>query len=317
MEFDQKNFRPTYRLLMGAPGASHALRIAERYGIPKKIVDRAREGLGVQALDMATMMEQLELSQRQARLAQGEADRRSEELRKAEQKAARKLAEAEEIRKTAHSKANEVIEAALREIRIEAARLFDELKKGPQDQRVHQTVRDQLKGLQEVGQDFANEFLPKAKKADSGTKFSKGMSVRIDGYAQVGTIVEDPKGKTVVVQMGPIKMTVSLSNLSVAQPSPSSLQKPRASVQLQKSINATTEIHLRHMRAEEAIRDLEKFVDDAMLAGLPTIRIVHGKGEGILRKVTQDYLRKHPGVASFRDGEPSEGGHGATIATFR
>ena len=318
MEFDQKNFRPTYRLLMGAPGASHALRIAERYGIPKKIVERARDGLGVQALDMATMMEQLELSQRQARIAQGDADRRSEELRKAEQKAARKLAEAEEIRKTAHSKANEVIEAALREIRIEASRLFEELKKAPGDQRVHQSVRDQLKQLQEVGQDFAAEFLPKAKKGNGAAtgSFSKGMSVRIDGYSQIGTIVEEPKGKTAVVQMGPIKMTVALSSLTATQPSPSAGLKPRSSVQLQKAVSATTEIHLRHMRAEEAIRDLEKFVDDAMLAGLPTIRIVHGKGEGILRKVTQDYLRKHPGVASFRDGEPSEGGHGATIATF-
>jgi DNA mismatch repair protein MutS2 len=319
MEFDQKNFRPTYRLLMGAPGASHALRIAERYGIPKKVVERAREGLGVQALDMATMMEQLELSQRQARIAQGEADRRSEELRKAEQRAARKLAEAEEIRRTAHSKANEVIEAALREIRLEAARVFEELKKSPTDQKVHQSVRDQLKQLQEVGKEFADEFLPRPNRA-AGAKvgtFHKGMSVRIDGYTQVGIIVVEPTGQTAVVQMGPIKMTVGLSSLTVTQPALSGGHKPRASVQLQKAINATTEIHLRHMRAEEAIRDLEKFVDDAMLAGLPTIRIVHGKGEGILRKVTQEFLKKHPGVASFRDGEPSEGGHGATIATFR
>ena len=319
MEFDQKNFRPTYRLLMGAPGASHALRIAERYGIPKRIVERAREGLGVQAIDMAMMMEQLELSQRQARIAQGEADRRSEELRKSEQRAAKKLAEADEIRKTAHTKANEIIEAALREIRLESTRLFEELKQSPGDQRVHQKVRDQLKELQQVGKDFADEFLPRpSKTAPLVTEtFSKGMSVRISGYTQIGTIVDEPKGKVAVVQMGPIKMTVALSSLTPTQPSVTGGHKPRSSVQLQKAINASTEIHLRHMRAEEAIRDLEKFVDDAMLAGLPTIRIIHGKGEGILRKVTQEFLRKHPGVSSFRDGEPSEGGHGATIATFR
>jgi len=319
MEFDQKNFRPTYRLLIGAPGASHALRIAERYGIPKKVVDRAREGLGAQALDMATMMEQLEQSQRQARIAQGEADRRADELRKAEQRAARKLAEAEEIRKNAHSKAHEIIEAALREIRIEASRVFEELKRSPSDQRVHQAVRDQLKQLQEVGQDFANEFLPKGSKGESANvdALKKGMSVRIEGYTQIGTLVDEPKGKNAIVQMGPIKITVPVSSLTTTAPAPSAGLKPRSSVQLQKAIHATTEIHLRQMRAEEAIRDLEKFVDDAMLAGLPSIRIIHGKGEGILRKVTQEFLKKHPGVASFRDGEPSEGGHGATIATFR
>ena len=84
MEFDPKTLRPTYRLLMGAPGASQALRIAERYGIPKGIVEAARGNLGVQAQDVAAMMEQLELSQRRARIAQSEADRRADELRKAE-----------------------------------------------------------------------------------------------------------------------------------------------------------------------------------------------------------------------------------------
>jgi DNA mismatch repair protein MutS2 len=262
-------------------------------------------------------MEQLELSQRQARIAQSEADRRAEELRKAEQRAARKLAEAEEIRKTAHSKANDIIEAALREIRLEASTIFEELKRAPHDQKALQAGREKLKQLQEIGQDFASEFLPKSKTpAGPVGTFQKGMSVRIDGYSQVGTIVEEPKSKSAIVQVGPMKITVPLTTLTPAA-APAVATRPRASMQLQKAINATTEIHLRHMRAEEAIRDLEKFVDDALLAGLPSIRIIHGKGEGILRKVTQEFLKKHPGVASFRDGEPSEGGHGATIATFR
>jgi DNA mismatch repair protein MutS2 len=82
-------------------------------------------------------------------------------------------------------------------------------------------------------------------------------------------------------------------------------------------MTATTEILLINLRAEQAERDLEKFLDDAVLAGLPSVRIVHGKGEGILRKVTQDYLKSHPSVLNFRDGEPAEGGHGVTIASFK
>jgi DNA mismatch repair protein MutS2 len=319
MEFDPKSLRPTYRLIMGAPGASHALRIAERYGIPPEIVEHAREGLGDQAQDVARMMERLEQAQRQARIAQGEADRRTQELRRAEQRAARKLEEADEIRKTANSKANEVIEAALREIRLEASRLFDELKKAPVDPRVQERVRKGLRELDEVGRDFAAEFVPKPKRAAGAAvgALRKGATVRLEGYTQVGTLLEDPRDDSVQVQLGPLKMTVPVHRLHPVDKPSGTLVKPRANIRLQKAISATTEIMLINKRAEDATRELERFVDDAMLAGIPSVRIVHGKGEGILRKVTHEFLKGHPGVANFRDGEPAEGGAGVTIATFQ
>jgi len=317
MEFDSKTLQPTYRLLMGAPGASHALRIAERYGIPKDVVDRAREGLGEQAQDLAIMMERLEHSQRQARQAQSDADRRAADLKRAEQKAARKLAEAEEIRQNAHGRANEVIEAALREIRLEATRLFEELKKAPADGKTQQSVRQGLKELDEVGRDFAQEFVPKALREPlTPDRIQRGTLVKMDGYSQTGTALEEPRDGKVAVQLGPIKMTVPLSTLQIAD-RPITERKARPNIQLEKTINAVTEIQLIHKRAEEATRELERFVDDAMLAGLPSIRIVHGKGEGILRKVTREFLKTHPGVAAYRDGEAFEGGQGATIATFK
>ncbi|MGV3614810.1 MAG: endonuclease MutS2 [Fimbriimonas sp.] len=318
MEFDSKTFRPTYRLIMGAPGASHALRIAERYGIPKEIVEHARIGLGEQAQDVARMMERLEQAQRQARIAQSEADRRAEELRKAEQRAARKLAEADEIRRTANSKANEVVEAALREIRLDAARLFEELKKAPGDAQVHARVRQGLRELDEVGRDFAREFIPKPGRTAVAPQrpLRKGAAVRLEGYTQVGTLVDDPKDDTAQVQLGAIKMTVPLNRLHLVD-KPVVATKPRSNIQLEKAVNATTEIMLINKRAEDAIRELERFVDDAMLGGVPSVRIVHGKGEGILRKVTHEFLRGHRGVSSFRDGEPAEGGQGVTIASFK
>ena len=194
MEFDPKTLRPTYRLLMGAPGASQALRIAERYGIPKGIVEAARGNLGVQAQDVAAMMEQLELSQRRARIAQSEADRRADELRKAEARATRKLAEADEIRKNVHAKANEVIEAALREIRLEASKLFDELKHTSDSQKRREEIRRQLGELQTVGKDFADEFLPRASTSKSSNlTFEVGTTVRIDGYSQTGVVLEQPR----------------------------------------------------------------------------------------------------------------------------
>jgi DNA mismatch repair protein MutS2 len=317
MEFDPKTLKPTYRLIMGAPGASQALRIAERYGIPKDVVDEAREGLGQQQLDLATMMEQLDLAQRQARIAQGEADRRTSELRKLEADATTKLKEADEIRKSANSRAQQAIEGALREIRLEAATLFEQLKKSPSDPKTLDRIRSGLKELDEVGREFATEFAPKHRSADGAQiKIEKGMSVRVEGYTQVGTVIDDPRGNSVLVQLGPIKMSLPVHLLNPTS-APKAAPTSRGKMQLHKAMSASIEVDLRHLRADEAREQLDRFVDDAVLAGLPSVRIVHGKGEGILRKVTQEMLKTHPHIGAYRDGEPTEGGQGVTIATIR
>jgi DNA mismatch repair protein MutS2 len=316
MEFDSKTLRPTYRLLMGSPGASHALRIAERYGIPKEVVEEAKTNLGQQAQELSEMFEKLEASQRQARIAQGEADRRAAELKRAEDKAAKKLAEADEIRRNASARANETIEAALREIRMEASRIFEELKQSSRDGKSMEQARKSLKDLQEAGQSFANEIAPRPPRRNAaGIALERGMAVKVANYSQPGTILEI-SGSTATVQVGPIKMSVPLHQLEPSASRPE-VQKARPNIRLAKAMTASTEIHLRHMRAEDAIQELERFLDDSVLGGVPSVRIVHGKGEGILRKVTQELLKKNPNIASFRTGEPAEGGEGVTIATLR
>lgn len=315
MEFDLKSLRPTYRLIMGAPGASQALRIAERYGIPKEVVESAKTGLGEQQQDIAGMLEKLEQAQKQARIAQGEADRRLNELKRKEAEADKKLDEARSVRENVHGKAQEAIDDALREIRLEAARLFEELKRAP-DQRSIEKSRQDLKDLQEVGADLAKELAPKKEKKPATGGISKGMSVKIEGYNQIGTVIEEPRGATVAVQVGVLKMTLPLQSLQPVA-TPVLQRKAQPNVRLLKAQTASTEIHLRAMRAEEAEQDLQRFIDDAVLAGLDSVRIVHGKGEGILRKLTQDYLRRHPHVKSFRTADAGEGGDGVTVAVFR
>jgi DNA mismatch repair protein MutS2 len=116
--------------------------------------------------------------------------------------------------------------------------------------------------------------------------------------------------------IGALKVNVPVNSLALAE-KPKESRAARPNLRLQKAFTAVTEIHLRSMRAEEAIRDLEKFIDDAVLASVPSIRIVHGKGEGILRKLVHDFLRRSANVGSYRLGEPSEGGDGVTIAVFK
>lgn len=314
MEFDPKSLRPTYRLLMGSPGASHALKIAERYGIPKPVVERANAYLDDSQAEVGRMLEKLEQAQRQARIAQGEADRRLHELRAAEQKAAAKLAEAEEIRRTVHARAQEAIEGTLRELRLEANSLFDELKKAVDEKKLAE-IRGKLKSLQGKGQEKAETYrTPSA--ATEPVKIEKGMTVRVAGYRQDGTVL-DLVGDQAQVQVGPIKLKLAQAaltpvNVPVKQP-------PKASVRmgLERALVAETELHLRALRAEEALVELQKFIDDSVLAGLHQVRIVHGKGGGILRQVTHDYLRKCRDVEFYREGEAGEGGQGVTIAVLK
>jgi DNA mismatch repair protein MutS2 len=325
MEFDAKTLRPTYRLLMGSPGASQALRIAERHGIPRPVIELAREGLGQQSQNLSAMMEELDRAQKHARKAQSEADRRLAELRTTQEEASKKLAEAEEIRATVRRRAAETLELALREIRLEAAKIFDDLKKDPSRENIER-ARIQLKELQTVGGEFASE-LGAVEKPRAATPvpraprtLAKGQMVQVDGYPQAGTLLTEPTGKTVQVQMGVLKLMVPVEKV---RPAGKEAETPTVKVArapnlgLARAQTAATEIHLRQMRAEEAEEDLAKFLDEAVLAGLPSVRIVHGKGHGILRQVTQRMLRGHPHVKGFRDGEPGEGGHGVTIATFR
>jgi len=319
MEFDVKSLRPTYKVLMGAPGASHALRIAERYGLPKEVVQLAYRGLTEEEQQISKMMEQLEQSQRQARIAQSEADRRITEARKAEEKANRKLEEAEEVRRTVHSKASETIVDVVRDIRAEAAAIFEELKSAPRDGRSDAKARERLRDLEKYADVASAEFQTKrAKQATPAVTLERGMAVKVEGYTQPGVVLEAPKGGQVRVQVGPLKISADVSVVTrTSDRQPTQRRVTSTALSLQRAQTAQSEIHLRAMRAEDALQELERFVDDAVLGGLPQVRIVHGKGEGILRKMTQDFLKKNRNVERFREGEAGEGGAGVTIAYLR
>lgn len=319
MEFDAKTLRPTYRLIMGAPGASHALKIAERYGLPAALVDKAREGLTGEQQDITRMLEKLEQAQRQARVAQSEADRRSAEAAKAQREAEEKARKAEEARRQAAARSSAMLEDVLRQIRLEAAEVFESVKKLGADARSVEKARAELKALQELGQETVEAIRPVANPRPTRAEpesLRKGASVRVQGYAQVGTVLDEPKGGQVKVQMGPLRLTVAVGSVELAGRGADAKPpaKARPNIGLEKARTVSTELHLRAMRAEDAERELERFLDDAVLGGLSVVRIVHGKGEGILRKLVHDYLRRNRNVGHFHEADPSEGGAGVTVA---
>ncbi len=314
MEFDVKSLRPTYRLLIGTPGSSHALKIALRYGIPESVIQVAEEGIGLQEQDIARVIEKLETSQKQAQRAQSEADRLTHRLKEVEREAERKIAEAEALRMRVRERAAQELDEVLRAIRLEASDVFESLKRDPSQAGLDR-ARQKLKDLQSVGSEFSKEMKPvEAPIRRSPALVKKGSQVRVSGMGLTGTVLEDPKGKSVAVQIGSMKMSVALDQLELVGPAQMKAGDRVAKAQMAKAQTAQREIQLIQMRAEAAKEMLDQFLDDALLAGLPNVRIVHGKGEGILRKVTQETLRSHPGVTSFRDGDQAEGGQGVTIA---
>ncbi len=319
MEFDLKSLRPTYHLLVGVPGSSHALKIAERYGVPKDVIEEATSGVSAEETDVAAMIEKLKSAEKRAQKAQSEADRLTASMRQVEKEAERKIAQAEEARRNVRERAASELEILLREIRIEAADIFEILKKDS-SQAGFDKARARLKELQDLGREFVQETKPTPKREQPRpeAKITKGMTVRIEGLSQIGTVLDEPKGDQVLVQAGPLKMTCKLKDLMPVKVVSSGTPKARTgTLSVSKAMSAKTELHLRQMRAEDAQLELERFVDEAVLGGVPTLRIVHGKGEGILRKLVQDTLRRHKDVRSFRDGEPEEGGAGVTIVELR
>lgn len=319
MEFDTKTLQPTYRLVIGLPGASQAMRIAERYGMPREVIDAAKAAMGEQQQNVAEMLEKLDQAQRAARKAQGEADRLTAELKQKEALTEQKLAEVSEIRRTASERARGEMEEALRQIRVEAAELFDRIKAAGGDSKEVQGLRTELKALEES----ARSGLPQEGRAlpseQSDIPVEKGASVRVEGYSQIGVVLDDPKDGKVQVQMGMLKLTIPVSKLAATKP-PSERRTPTKkgpNLNLERAQTAQSEISLRGMRAEDAMQDLERFVDDAVLGGIHRLRIVHGKGEGILRNLVHAYLKKRKEVDSFKLAEAGEGGDGVTVAYMK
>jgi DNA mismatch repair protein MutS2 len=256
MEFDSKTLKPTYRLILGAAGASQALKIAERYGIDKRIVARAEEGLSEQHKDMAEMLQNLEIAQKQARLAQSEADRRTAELRVLEAKADQKLKEAEEVRKRANERAHDAIESTLRDIRIQADDIIEGLKKQGTKQESIQRARVDLKALDELGRGVSSKFRSNDKPQESSEKhvFKKGDNVQVLGMQQNGVLLEDATGRDVMVQLGALKMKIDVRKLLPTEIKPAATRSNRSRESLHRTMTAKTEITLRNMRASFKIR---------------------------------------------------------------
>lgn len=321
MEFDVDTLSPTYRLLIGVPGRSNAFEISKRLGLDNDIIDSARQLIDGESQNLNEMIADLENRRKMAeteylevRHYVDEAEQLHADLQTAVQQF---YAEREELMRKAREKANNLVE----ETEENADQIIKELRK-KQIQGQYEGVKEhefidaktQLSGLKQDEALAKNKVLKKAK---AKQVMKPGDDVIVQSFGQKGILMEKVDKNHWVVQMGMLKMKLKESDLTLTAPEKEPSRKMIASVRSESNNHVSPQLDLRGERYENALAELDRYLDAALLANYPQVTIVHGKGTGAIRQGVTDALKKHRSIKSFRYAPPNQGGNGATIVEFK
>lgn len=315
VEFDPQTLRPTFRLLIGVPGRSNALTIAARLGLPPGVVERAQALLGPEVVAIDRVLSDIEADRRAYEWELAEASRLRAEANDLRTRSDQELVRLREERKQSLLRLREEADALLARARREVEAIVQSLKAAAGPQGV-QEARNRLRQLADELAARAEPFVPEGQPL-SGAQ--PGQSVFIVPLNRAGTVILAPDARgEVEVESGAMRVKVHLSALRAAPdrqvPVPLALGE-RARVRgMSPSVSSVPlSISLRGQTVDEAIPKLDQYLDEAFVAGLERVTVVHGKGTGALRKAVHDFLKTHPHVRHYRLGEKGEGDTGATI----
>lgn len=316
VEFDINSLRPTYHLIIGLPGSSQAFEIATKLGLPEFIVDQAKQYISSEMAQVEEMLREIENDRRKARedrRVTEEARAKGESFRQRyETELAKLKAEKADLLRQAKAEAREI----LIEVRRESENLLRRLKEAPDDE-VNEIANEARKSLTDQLHQLEDKPVkPKRNQSRSAEKIKVGNMVRVLSVNQSGTVLEANKDQA-LVQVGIIKLSLPWDDLEllpaqeIVKPKKQLKQTGATGLEVAQQISA--EISLRGLTVDEALYQLEKYLDQAILAGLKRFRVIHGKGTGALRQAVQQYLRNNPVVSRIYYAEQNEGGIGATI----
>ena len=326
-EFDVETLSPTYKLLIGIPGKSNAFAISKRLGLKDDVIDAAKEFISHDEAKFEDVITDLEISkksvvyeQERAEQYRLEAENLKKEVESQKEKINRQkekiLAAARDEAKTVYMRAKEEADAIIKEMNKNAC------EKAKQS--VMNESRQKLKdGIENIDSQI-NRSLAKKRKAHKAPESLKpGDRVYVVSFDQHGTALTAPdSGKEVMVQMGSLKIKVPLRELSIdnyveKQPQRSNLRNIAPKIRQGKSYSVRPEIDCRGQMVEEALGNIDKYLDDAYLSGLKQVTIIHGKGTGALRNAVQIYLKTNSHVKSYRPGVYGEGEMGVTVVELK
>lgn len=324
-EFDVESLRPTYRLLIGIPGKSNAFAISSRLGLPDFLIEEAKKQLSAQDESFEDVISELEHSRVTLEKEQEEIKQYKEEIRKLRDALQKKQDRIDEQKEKILKKANEQANAILQEAKEyadETIKNFHKFGKEGISAKEMEAERARLREKIKSTEDRTQAKTSKPKKKVKAASLHIGDKVRVLSLNLEGTVSTLPNAKgDLFVQMGILRSQVNVSDLEYIGEAAQFQTKGSVSgsgrIKMSKSASVGTEINLIGMTVDEALSHLDKYLDDAYLAHVPSVRIVHGKGTGALRNAVQQHLRRCKYVKNWRLGTFGEGDAGVTIAEFK
>ncbi|WP_138991139.1 endonuclease MutS2 [Larkinella sp. C7] len=332
MRFDGEHLEPLYELEIGRPGSSFAFEIASKIGLPKPLIDRAKEKLGSQQVNLEKLLKELDIEKRvfaeknmevginQRKLAQQLAETNALKTR-LDNDQKRLLNEAKQKAKALVAEANQRIENTIREIKENKAErdmtrlVRQELEQFDKKELKPETLVEEVRKKPEKVE--PEEFLP-----ESGA-IAVGSFVQIKGQSTIGEVLA-LRGKDVEIRIGDLKSTIKLNRLEkvsrkVYREAVGETARPKMQgIDLnEKMMNFSFNLDIRGQRGEEAMVELDNFINNGLMLGYAELRIVHGKGDGILRTLVRNHLRTFPQVVSMQDEHADRGGAGVTVVKMK
>lgn len=324
-EFDVNSLRPTYRLLIGIPGKSNAFAISKRLGLTDNIIEDAKQLLEHKAIRFEDLITELEISKKTTLMEKEKALKYSREAEELKNKVNIQKEKIQKQKDKLITDAKEEAYKILNNAKEEADNIIksmNKLRTNTDNSKEMEQHRSKLRSsISSIEKDLSTGIRNKKQNTKSPKDLKQGDTVFVSTFNQKGTVLDPPNAKgDVLVQLGIMKTKVNIKNLSYVKSNEVNYKNkiPKAKNNIStKSMSISPEIDVRGRNVDEAIGELDKFLDDAYLSHLPQITIIHGKGTGVLRAGIHTFLRKVKYVKSYRIGNYGEGESGVTIVEFK
>ncbi|MCC0635926.1 endonuclease MutS2 [Clostridioides sp. ES-S-0001-02] len=325
VEFDIETLSPTYKLLIGVPGKSNAFEISRKLGLSDYVISRAKEYINTDNIALEDVLQNVEKNRIKAIEDREEAERLKEEIERLkveyDEKLEKLVTQRDKMIEKAKSEAFSITRQAKEEVDLiikELRSLEQERASKEKNRKIEELRKELTSSMGSLQPTVKSMIVPKVSSKEI-KDLKPGEEVRVITLNQNGSVVSvDKKRKEAVVQIGIMKMTLPFKSLQKSHKDVSKhVTKSTRNIIRAKSVNIKSEVDLRGLNLEEAIMEVEKYLDDAYVAGLESVTVIHGIGTGVLKSGLQDILRKNRHVKSQRGGQYGEGGAGVTIVKLK
>ena len=323
MRFDSEKLEPLFQLEIGKPGSSFALEIAQKIGLSRNVLERAKEHIGVEKVEFDKMLSDLEIEKARFETLNRDMSAKETRLNRLSQEYEELKAYMENQRKQILNEAKQEAQRLLKDTNQQIEATIRSIKENKAEKEATKEARQNLESLkQQVKPEKTKTSRPPQVEKEEGS-IQKGDAIRVMDNGAIGEVLSI-KGKQVEILIGSLKSTIKLNRLekisrkALKKTSVATKSAPTKGMDINKKFTEfSTNLDIRGKRAEEALPTLQNFVDEASMFGMEELRIIHGKGNGILREVVRDYLHRHDRVAQANDEHVQRGGAGVTIVKLR